>query len=77
MTTRSVLLAALLCPAAALAAPGDRAGCADHPLELLDLLRDPRAGHVQQLGRSCHRPGPGDGAQDFQLAEADVSRIHK
>lgn len=32
MTTRSCLLAALLCPAAALAAPGDRAGCADHPL---------------------------------------------
>jgi OmpA-OmpF porin, OOP family len=32
MTTRSFLLTALLCPAAALAAPGDRAGCADHPL---------------------------------------------
>jgi len=32
MTTRAAVLLALLCPAAALAAPGDKPGCTDHPL---------------------------------------------
>jgi hypothetical protein len=32
MKTRLAVLAAILVPAAALAAPGDKPGCADHPL---------------------------------------------